>query len=386
MNKPTELREAIIKSLSSREKQKVVEANHYEHAQRIAGQNLEIAQRILGNNHPLCLHIKRDSVDKVHQYVDITTILLKDTLVRWGKTVGIEEDKICIALTSLIDFDWNRIRYFDMVRAVILTLLTGIFEEDGEVSVGYHAVNTQESGVYKFYKLFAARALDFYSNRERGTYEAYRDTRVPWLYIYASELGELESHMNQTFDIMSAVYHGESEFSNGDNVISFLRLSEETRSELAKVGCLVLHPTVKHHITQGMKNGDEPGVILVPILRIPWIRDGQPTNSFTEWTLSQFEHETKHHADSRIYNGIPVSIALLETRAFLKQVDFHERNGQLSRIETVMSFLLPYLSILSGVQEFTHQEKNSIDSINNDLNQLSPEALELVWQVLVGGK
>lgn len=361
------------------------ETNPYDLASTLAQQNLDMVQSLLGPDHSLTRFIERETtVEKTRQYVDRTNFLLSDTLTRWENLVGIKESEQKTALINLIDFDYNRFVYLSTVEAVIQTLISGKWEEDGKVKVPYQVINRPgEQGVYVFEKVFAADCLDYHSNGNSQSYKAYRDERVPWLYMYAAELGDLEKHVSQVFDVLSTLYHGETieVADDAKKLFSPLALSEETRDELSRCGCLVLHPTKNQHMS--IKRENEPGVILVPIYHIPWIvEDGWPINLFREWTLSQFEHETQHLKDFRVYNGSPISATLLEARAFLKQIDFHRTNRQGNRVESTMKHLNPYLGILVGNKQPTHSEQYFIKSINATLTQLSPESLELVARTL----
>lgn len=361
------------------------ETNPYDLALALAQQNLDVAQSILGPNHPLTRFIKRGTTaEKTKQYVDGTKLLLGDTLARWKNVVEIGIGEQDIVLKRLIDFDCSRFGYLSIVEAVIHTLISGEWEENGKVKVPYQVINRPgEKGVYVFEKVFAADCLGYHSNGNSQSYKAYRDDRVPWLYMYAAELGDLEKHVSQVFDILSALYHGETIEVSDDAKKLFppLALSEETRDELSRCGCLVLHPIKNPHVS--IKIGNRPGVILVPIYHIPWIKeDGWPTSSFREWTLSQFEHEATHLRDSGVYNSSPNSVVLTEARAFLRQIDFHRKNKQDGKVESTMEYLNPYLGVLSGNKQPTHAEKYYIKNINAALTQLSPELLELVARTL----
>lgn len=361
------------------------ETNPYDLASTLTQQNVDVVQSILGPDHPLTHFIKRGTTpEKTKQYVDGTTLLLDDTLARWGNGVGIKESDTKTALTNLIVYDRSRLGYLATVEDIVYTLVSGKWEEDGKVKVPYRVTNRLgEEGIYVFEKMFAADCLDYHSNGNSQFYKAYRDDRVPWLYMYAAELGDLEKHVSQVFDFLSALYHGEiiEVADDAKKLFPPLALSEETRDELSRCGCLVLHPTKNQHIS--VKTENEPGVILVPIYHLPWIvEDGRPTCLFREWTLSQFEHEAIHLGDSRFYKGGPHSIALTEARAFLKQLDFHRQNKQDGREKQTMANLNPYLGILAGNKQPTHTEQYFIKSINTALTQLPPESLELVARTL----
>lgn len=389
MNRNIECQSTIISELNHRgvKNPDHKSANAYDLAQTVFRQNLDIAINVLGPNHSLVRFIERKSLNKTRQYVDVTAYLLSDTLSRWGNAVGIGKNDHKTALVNLIDFDCNRFGYLSTIEAVVHTLASGKWEEDGKVKVPYQVVNRPgEKGVYVFEKGFAENALNFHSNGKSPTYKAYRDTRVPFLYIYAAPLGELEPHLGQVFDLISSLYHGQNINVNEKvkSMFTPLTLSEETRKELGRCGCLVLHPTKYQHVSQGMRKADEAGVFLVPIYEIPWIdEEGWPDDGFREWTLSQFEHETRHLADFRKYNGSPISASLLETRAFLKQIDFHQRNRQTIQVQTAREYLNPYLGILAGNQKATHVEEYYIKNINTALTKLSPRELELVANMLI---
>jgi hypothetical protein len=371
-----------------------------------AEKNLALAKELLGDDHPYIIHEKK-KMGKLDRYVEVTSNLLDDAIGKWGGILEIDESAKEDELKNLIDYDVNRYNYLSALDSITSTLITGEWREDGKIDVPYREVATGDKGAYPFTQGFAIDLLEYSASDKEEAYEVYKDARVPFIFLLEENLDVLEDrykvdgqldekaqelmanlkgYFGQSIDLIAKLYNGQQVELSDDAKENYhdLRLSEETRNELGKVGCIVLHPYYGQHVTDDMNNKDEPGTLLVPIFNLPWITpEGHLSYQFANWNIPNFEHETQHLSDFRVYDGAPISGSLLEIRAFSKQVAYQKQNGMEKAAKHTEKYLAPYVKIIKGtLDETPHVDVYYLHSLESSLSQLPEDKAEVVKQKL----
>ncbi len=328
---------------------------------------LNFVQSILGKKHAYSRFHEKNSVGKVGKSVDVNTALLDDTYTRWGSAT-FSETPIEDATQRIATYDYFRSDFWGNIYCVLAVL-----ENNGE----FGASDTGESGSYLIpYGENGNKArvpydlVDEFAPYQPGgerRIEVLDDPRVPWIYILGqTDRKEMEKWTQiGGIDLLHRIYQGE------------FGLPQDLLDEMNNLGTVFLSTKAENFSAMPIDEEIGKGRMVVAVSDQWTKEDGRitPFGVFLNGVVPSFGHEMRHVADYRTIKDSPASVAIMETRGLLTELDILTTNGSHQAfIDRRRMLLASYQSVICGTGDGnTHDEEGSRKDVIDMFSGLLPK-------------
>lgn len=295
--------------------------------QRELGASEEILSDVFGNESESLTKY----LDKWKRGVNHFMVSLRDLSNDWIKTYGLRH-----GLTDTKQLQKNVVRagvLSDRLEFLNYVIENMILDVDGRQLINVVFPDANESQILTGIEPYEVGTF-FPRTEGRERVEGYKDSQVPWIYVFDGESNQYIFLRDRGDSILKRLYAGE-----------IGNLSEEAKEELSRVKAFVLNDHFGLMLVNRLLHRNDKSIISL---------DGNYSLFYetNPWLAGTLEHETQHLSDFRFLDGTPDCMPLLELRAFSKELLYYQTNGSLypasimqGRADSTYGYLESYMDV-----------------------------------------